>query len=76
MAKRHVDRTKPFTPKAECILCGAKVEATEEKMHMHLLARHPLDLLQHPDIGGRIAQAAFDLGQKLAGVLSHGRKSV
>jgi hypothetical protein len=73
MAKRHVDRSKPFTEKATCSICGARVEATEEKMSLHLLSRHPLDLLQHDAIGPRIAQAAFDIGRKLGEALTHGR---
>ena len=70
MNKKHIDRQRPFKEKAECSICGAKIEVVDEKMQLHLLTRHPLEVLQHPAVGSRIAQAAFELGSKLAGVIS------
>jgi hypothetical protein len=67
MRKKHVDRgPKLKEPFAECSLCGAHTAVTDDAMQLHILVRHPMELLSHPAVAPRAAGAAFELGKALA----------
>jgi hypothetical protein len=51
---------------AECNICGQRMPASDEMMYVHIVTRHPLELLAHPKFQRSAATLAFQLGARVA----------
>jgi hypothetical protein len=66
----------PNPEKIECSICKKRFPADtdKEKLVLHVMAEHPLDLITHPTVVKNMSAAAIKAGATLADLMQGGVK--